>query len=215
MDVAEIREHVADGIEEYDNPLPAWWLYGFYASIAFALVYAVVYPSLWCWSGTARWTSAGQYDAMVASAPKVAVAKVDLEKMSADPGVVAKGHEIFKTYCVACHGDNAEGKIGPPLVAHKWRYGGDPDSILTTIRGGRPNGMPTWSKAISDDKIQLVAAYVFSLSHGASAPESGPSGAPAGVGSPQPTASSGKKAMAPSTDLPQATLPRAQSGTPH
>lgn len=179
--MADIREHVVDGIEEFDNPLPRWWLYGFYLSIAYAIGYSIVYPSLWFWNGTSHWTSTQQYEAAVAAAPKVVAAKVDLVALSGDPAVVASGKEVFKTYCTACHGDNAEGKIGPPLVAHKWRYGGDPDAILTSIRSGRPGGMPVWSKALPDEKIQQVAAYVYTLSHGKEGPEPLPSGTPLSV----------------------------------
>lgn len=177
--MAEVREHVVDGIEEYDNPLPSWWLYGFYVSIVFAVIYSVMYPSFWFWNGTARWTSSAQYEVMLAGVPKPVVKQVDLPKLAADPNVVAAGHELFKTYCVACHGDNAEGKVGPPLVPHKWRYGGDPDSILTTIRGGRPGGMPVWGKVLPEEKIETVAAYVYSLSEGRSAPEAGHQGSTA------------------------------------
>ena len=166
----EVRPHVVDGIEEYDNPLPRWWLYGFYLSIVFAFIYAIVYPSLWFWGGSSSWTSAGQYEAIMAAAPKPVetVAKVDLEKLAADPKVLEAGHELFMAKCTACHGKEAEGGIGPTLKPHKWRYGGKPDDILTTIRKGRKGGMPTWGKVLSEEKIQTVAAYVYSLSHGAS-----------------------------------------------
>jgi cytochrome c oxidase cbb3-type subunit 3 len=186
--VPDIRPHEVDGIQEYDNPLPRWWLYGFYASIAFAIAYAVMYPSLWFWHGTTKWSSAAQYEQIMQNAPKPSVAAaphVDLEKLAADQATVAAGREIFKTYCVACHGENAEGKIGPPLVPHRWRYGGKPDEILTTIRGGRPGGMPTWGKVLPEEKIETVAAYVFSLSHGESAPDPpspGPATTPTGSG---------------------------------
>jgi cytochrome c oxidase cbb3-type subunit III len=191
--MADLRPHVVDGIEEYDNPLPRWWLYGFYLSIAFAFFYAIVYPSLWFWNGTAGWTSTAQYEATVQNAPKpaVAAAPVDLEKMASDANVVAAGKDLFKTYCAACHGDNAEGKIGPPLTPHQWKYGGDPESILTTIRNGRPGGMPVWSKVMTDDKIQTVAAYVYSLSRGQSAPADGKAKTPAPPSTPATTSDAG------------------------
>lgn len=179
--MAELKEHVVDGIEEYDNPLPAWWLYGFYLSVLFAIGYAILYPSLWFWGGTKQWTATKQYEAAVAAAPKVEAAKVDLIAMAKDTTAVSQGQEIFKAYCVVCHGENAEGKIGPPLSPHKWRYGGDPDSILLTIRGGRPGGMPVWSKVLPDEKIQKVAAYVYTLSYGQTGPEWPPKGAESGA----------------------------------
>lgn len=212
--MAEVKEHVIDGIEEYDNPLPAWWLYGFYLSIAFAIGYAIMYPSLWFWGGTTKWTEVKQYEAAMAAAPKVEAAKVDLVALAKDTTAVAAGKEIFKTYCVACHGDNAEGKIGPPLTPHKWRYGGDPDSILLTIRGGRPGGMPVWSKALPDEKIQKVAAYVYTLSYGQTGPEwppkAGASGAPATAPSAQPSA--GPAATTPTTPAESGSVGASPSG---
>lgn len=184
--VAEVRPHVIDGIEEYDNPLPRWWLGLFYFTIAFAVVYSVMYPSFWFWPGTTRWTEAKQWEEAIANAPTPVSTPppvVDLAKMAADPSIVATGQQMFKTYCVVCHGENAEGKVGPPLVPHHWRYGGDSESILTTIRGGRPGGMPVWSKALSEDKIEIVAAYVFSLQNrpfveDSGAPKTAPGAAP-------------------------------------
>lgn len=179
----DIRAHSVDGIEEYDNPLPRWWLYGFYLTIGFALVYSVIYPSFWFWGGTSRWSAEKQYASIAASAPKPSTAgsnaAAELPRMAADAQIVAAGRAIFVSNCTPCHGMNAEGKIGPPLVPHRWRYGGDPASILLTIRKGRPGGMPTWGAMMPDDKIITVAAYVYSLSHGQSAPDPVPSSNPA------------------------------------
>ena len=215
--MAELKEHVVDGIEEYDNPLPRWWLYGFYLSILFAVGYAIAYPSLWFWGGTRSWTSANQYDAIMAAVPKAQLAKVDLVALAGNPAVVEEGKTIFKTYCVACHGDNAEGKIGPPLVPHKWRYGGEPENILTTIRGGRPGGMPVWGKVLPDEKIQKVAAYVYTLSYGKSGPEwppkAGASGAPAAPASGAPAAPPSGAPAASSSTSPAVTV-SASPGAP-
>jgi len=164
----EVREHVVDGIQEYDNPLPRWWLYGFYFTIAIALVYSVIYPSLWFWGGTSHWTSAGQFDQQMAAAPIAApkTAQIDPAKVvadSRDKAVVAEGRAIYATNCAVCHGDRAEGKIGPCLTDSKWLYGNTAEDIVVTIRDGRPRGMPTWRKTMSPDKIEKVSAYVYSL----------------------------------------------------
>jgi cytochrome c oxidase cbb3-type subunit 3 len=129
----EVREHVADGIEEYDNPLPRWWLHLFYATIAFAAVYAMLYPSLWSWNGTLSWSSASQYDTQVAGAPSrhVAKAATDLETLARNPDVVAAGKSIFMTTCAMCHGDNGEGRVGPRLTDSTWKYGGDASTRIS------------------------------------------------------------------------------------
>lgn len=171
--MSEVREHVADGIQEYDNPLPRWWLYGFYLTIAIAAVYCVLYPCTWFWNGTQNWSSAGQLAADIAAYPpkvkELASAEEanEIVKMSKDPAIVAAGKTIFATNCAVCHGDDARGKIGPNLRDHDgdagWRYGGSAKDILTTIRGGRPKGMPVWGKVMSPEKTEHVAAYIYSL----------------------------------------------------
>jgi cytochrome c oxidase cbb3-type subunit 3 len=169
--MSTVREHAPDGIEEYDNPLPRWWLYGFYLTIVFGAIYAVFYPSLWCWDGTMHWSSSAQWERQVADNARLHPAAVattspgdNLEVTSKDATVVADGRAIFLKNCAPCHGDNAEGRIGLSLHDHDWRYGGDEVSILQTIRGGRPGGMPVWGKVLPNEQIQHVAAYVYTLS---------------------------------------------------
>ncbi len=166
-----VREHVADGIQEYDNPLPRWWLWLFILSCVYALGYAVLYPSLWCWPGTLGWTSHGQYDQQMARfaalhpapTPEAVNPAEDLEKLCKDPKMVAAGHEIFEDNCAVCHGPDGEGKIGPNLHGPKFRFGGDSKTILYTIRHGRPGGMPVWGKFFKNDDIIKVATFVYSL----------------------------------------------------
>ncbi len=159
-----------DGIEEYDNPMPRWWLKLFYFTIAFAVVYVILYPSLWCWNGITGWSSAAQYEQQMAAAKKlykraVQEEAIDLAKAAEDPEVVAAGKEIFKLRCVPCHGPDAKGKIGPDLTDSEWKYGGTSADIVKTISDGRPGGMPTWKKILGKDGIRKVGAYVWSLSH--------------------------------------------------
>lgn len=165
--MAETREHNFDGIEEYDNPLPRWWVQGFLLSILFALVYCILFPSTWFWDGLLGWSSQKRYEAQVASAPQVraspgAALTVDLS----DPALVAAGKGIFAVRCAVCHGPRGEGKIGPSLVSGPWKYGGKPADVLATISGGRPGGMPPWGKVLSSQEIQQVAAYVLVLGKG-------------------------------------------------
>lgn len=164
------REHVVDGIEEYDNPLPRWWLYLFYLTIAFAGVYCVVYPSTWFWGGTQGWSSSGQYEAAMAEAGKAAPARTattvspeEVARMAHDPAALAAGKAVFAKNCAVCHGEKAEGKIGPSLVDGTWLYGSEPSDLLETITNGRPKGMPKWGKLLKPEEIQSVAAFVYSL----------------------------------------------------
>lgn len=157
-----------DGIQEYDNPMPRWWLNLFYFTIAFAVVYCVMYPSFWFWGGTTGWTQTGQYDAQMQQAGEIYKSagpeSIDLAACATEPDLVAAGKEIFKLRCVPCHGENAEGKIGPSLVDDEWKFGGTSEDVVASISGGRPGGMPPWQKVLGTQGIKEVGAYVWTLS---------------------------------------------------
>ena len=87
-------------------------------------------------------------------------------KLTNDPVVIASGQTIFKTNCVACHGDHAQGIVGPNLTDDYWLHGGKITDVYKTIKNGvLTKGMPTWEKVLSAKQISDVANYVKSL-HG-------------------------------------------------
>ena len=154
--------HSADGIQEYDNPMPAWWLGIFYFTIAFTIVFI---PYLW---GTG-WTQEAQYEAEMAAAaetyrqPDKAVAAAGAE-ISGD---AEAGKATFTSMCVACHGADAKGGIGPDLTDAEWIHGGQLAEIQETIDVGVPaKGMLAWGPVIGDQKVADVAAYVHGLGGG-------------------------------------------------
>ena len=155
-------DHSIDGIEEYDNPLPAWWLYGFYITIAIAVIYSIMY---------ARFDQQAQWTQEVAAAearypkPTLETMAARIPKLATDVAAQAGGAEIFRKNCAVCHGVKAEGKIGPSLTDSTWLYGGEPIDILTTVVGGRPKGMPAWNKVLGDKRCLEVSSYVYSLTH--------------------------------------------------
>ena len=86
--------------------------------------------------------------------------KHDTEKAEA-------GAKLFSTNCVACHGADGKGNqlVGAPnLTDEIWLYGGEPQTIRQTIRSGRNGVMPAQEELLKEDKIHLLAAYVYSLS---------------------------------------------------
>jgi cytochrome c oxidase cbb3-type subunit 3 len=164
-----LLDHEYDGIREYDNPLPRWWLWIFWVSIAWSAVYLVnVIPGVGSGAGREK-----QYAAEMAAArakygdPKAALATVDdatILAAEADPARLAAGRATFMTNCVACHRDDAGGNIGPNLTDEYWIHGGKPSQIHSTISGGvLDKGMPSWSAILKPDEILSVAAYVQSL----------------------------------------------------
>jgi cytochrome c oxidase cbb3-type subunit 3 len=165
-----------DGIREYDNPLPNWFLYLFLGSIVFAFLYAAY------WSGhgwaTARAAGVGQglsssgttYLAAVRTAEAAAGpgrAEPTGEELLAQlkaPASISKGEEVYRTQCVACHGDQGQGVVGPNLTDAFWIHGGAPEAVLRSVAGGYPDkGMPGWKTVLGPEKVRLATAYVLSL----------------------------------------------------
>lgn len=172
-----IREHVFDGIEEYDQKLPNWWLFTFYIAIAFFIVgWAVYYQS--------PFEMADDHDVITSQMAAIDERKAEeLQKfageldndaiyaMSKDGESVTAGKEIFQSKCVACHGADLSATIGGvalpgvPLKKKDWLYGGKPLEIMKTVTDGSPDvtkGMIAWSSQLSPVEIAQVVSYILS-----------------------------------------------------
>jgi cytochrome c oxidase cbb3-type subunit 3 len=168
--------HRWDGdLEELNNPLPRWWIYLFYLTIAFAAVYLVMYPGLGAMKGSFGWSQVSQYQAEVARA-NAAVEPLfarylqqDVAQVAADPQARAMGERMYLTYCVQCHGSDARGSKGfPNLADADWLHGGDGAAIVKTIAEGRNGLMPPMAAAVGGAAdIENLANYVLSMSGGA------------------------------------------------
>ena len=182
--------HVWDGIEEYDNPLPRWWLWTFYATIAYALVYMVLYPAWPLLSqatpGVLGASSRGDVAAEIqrfadANAPvRARLENADLTAITADPELnqyaTSAGAAVFRTWCAQCHGSGAAGVQAsgyPNLLDDDWLWGGDITNIHTTITHGirnttdpdaRYSEMPKYGELLSADEIGQVVQHVLALS---------------------------------------------------
>jgi cytochrome c oxidase cbb3-type subunit 3 len=168
----ETTGHVWDGdLTEYNNPLPRWWMWLFYATIVFSLGYLVLYPGLGRFAGTLGWTSSGAYAAEVRDfdaklAPLYAkYLAMDLKAIAADPEARAMGERLFLNNCAQCHGSDAGGSKGfPNLRDDDWLYGGEPERIRESIRNGRNGVMPAFGAVLGGEGVRDVVAYVRSLS---------------------------------------------------
>lgn len=215
--------HVYDGISERDGPLPKWWLVIFWGTLAWALVYMLLYPSILPshWKGLATvkvdgqevpWTSANELasdlernnalfintfnekilqdpqttqvlqkiDQLQAEQMKKQGDDADLKaeidkniellapavlKLSQNPQAVKIGQRLFLQNCSVCHGSQARGAPGfPNLTDNDWLYGGKPENILMTLNHGRVGGMPAWKSQIGEDGVRAASEYVLSLS---------------------------------------------------
>lgn len=160
--------HEYDGIEEADNQLPRWWVMGFAGTIVFALGYWVAYgvlqasPTPYQEYVARRALLAEARAAELAAAPMVS--NELLAELAARPDTLAAGRAVFAQQCVPCHGDKAEGKIGPNLTDRSWLHGGEAIAIHKTIVDGvLAKGMPAWGAVLGSEATRNVAAYVLSI----------------------------------------------------
>lgn len=166
----ELHGHVWDeNLAEYNNPLPRWWLYLFWITIVFSIVYLAIYPGFGNMNENRGQVSQYQAEMKMADekyGPIFARYKdMELTAVAADPEAKAMGQRMFLTYCAQCHGSAAQGAKGfPNLTDDEWQWGGEPDAIKTTILGGRIGVMPALGAAIGGEGVKDVANYVRSLS---------------------------------------------------
>jgi cytochrome c oxidase cbb3-type subunit 3 len=162
--------HTWDGdLEELNNPLPRWWLNTFYISIAFSVVYLVLYPGFGNFSGVLNWSQTGQYDSEVAASNAkfgevyAAFRGRDVEALASDPDAVRLGQNTYVNVCAACHGADARGAKGfPNLTDDAWLYGGDGVNVLNSIKNGRNGVMPALGAVVGQDGADLIATYLLS-----------------------------------------------------
>ena len=163
--------HSFDGITEYNNPLPRWWLWLFYLTIAFGLTYLALYPGLGGYPGILNWSSHGEHDKDQAAYEQqygpiyAAYYQKPIEQLAKDPAAMQIGNRLFEVNCAACHGSDAHGARGFPNLTDKdWLHGGAPADIESSILNGREGVMPDWGSKLGDQGVKQVANYVLSLS---------------------------------------------------
>jgi cytochrome c oxidase cbb3-type subunit 3 len=159
-----------EDLVELNNPLPRWWIWLFYITILFGLVYLVLYPGLGTYGGTFQWTSKKEYEEEVAKVEALSApiyekyAKTDLKQLAADPAAMAIGQKLFLNNCAQCHSSDARGGKGyPNLGDMHWIWGGEPETIKETIANGRKAVMPPWGAMLGDEGVKDMAHYVLSL----------------------------------------------------
>ncbi|KUP91173.1 cytochrome-c oxidase, cbb3-type subunit III [Tritonibacter horizontis] len=196
-DDPETTGHEWDGIQEFDNPMPRWWLWTFYATILWAVGYTIAYPA-WpminaATGGVLGWSSRSEVAAEIAAvdtanAPVNArLVQLDLAAIPDDPDLagyaVSSGAAVFRTWCAQCHGSGAAGAKGyPNLLDDDWLWGGTIEDIHTSVSYGirnqdsedaRYSEMPAFGRdgLLAKDEISQVVNYVMSLSGAARTPE--------------------------------------------
>lgn len=195
----ELRGHVYDGIEEYDNKLPNWWLFILYGSIVFAVGYWLVFHTF-----SIVDLPGARYDKEMVKASEEQLARMakqgltdeSLALMAAIPAQVEEGRQLFTTYCVVCHADRGQGLVGPNLTDGFWIHGGRPLDIHKTVTDGVPSkGMAAWGRQLGPTRVQKVVAYVLTLK-GTEVPGKAPEGVPEAAAAPAAAAASPSAAPA-------------------
>lgn len=175
----KVRPYVADGIEEYDNPLPSWWTWLFILTIFFGIAY-MIDLHLFAWDlldeelKNEQLAYEAQQKALLQSTQGPGES---VEKRMKDSELIEQGKMVFQGNCAACHGASGEGLVGPNLTDPYWIHGGAANDIIQTIAKGVPEkGMIAWSSILGPKKIEAAAAYVMSLSGSHPANAKGPQG---------------------------------------
>jgi cytochrome c oxidase cbb3-type subunit 3 len=171
----ETMGHTWDGdLQEYNNPLPKWWLNMFYITLVFGLVYLALYPGLGTFEGLLKQSNVIQYKTEMDAAESTygpmfeQFKTVPVEELVKNPKAVKMGERLFMTYCTVCHGSDAKGSAGfPNLRDNDWLYGSDPKTIEEVISKGKvAGGMMAWKDTLGGDEgVKAVAEYVLSLSN--------------------------------------------------
>ncbi len=163
-----IMDHNYDGIRELDNVLPPWWVYLFYGTIVFSVIYLV------------RFHVIGEYDQDLEYKQEVAAAKIAIEEYKktakdlvdantveflSEASDLSAGEKIFIANCVVCHMADGGGGIGPNLTDENWILGGGIKNVFNTIsEGGRDGkGMVAWKQSLKPAEIAQVSSYVLTL----------------------------------------------------
>jgi cytochrome c oxidase cbb3-type subunit 3 len=181
--VAQSRRRVAGGeaettghtwdedLGEYNNPLPRWWMWLFWITIVWGLVYLALYPGLGSFKGLWKWSQVGQLEQETARHEEKfgplyeRYARMDVQALLAEPGALAIGQKLFLNNCAQCHASDGAGSRGfPNLTDIEWLWGDTPEAIKTSIAEGRLGVMPPWGPVLGEQGVKDAAHYVMSLS---------------------------------------------------
>ncbi len=160
--------HEYDGIIELDNQLPRWWLFTLFGAVVFAAGYWLYFHSYQRADLPMAAYEKEKAAQLAAEAEQLKLAgEVTpelLTKLSQDPATVEQGKAVFAEICVTCHAEGGRGNIGPNLTDDYWLHGSEPVAVYGTIRNGfLPKQMPAWGKALGEERVRAVSAFVLTI----------------------------------------------------
>ena len=162
--------HELDGIKEYDNPMPGWLMAIWWGSLIFSAAYLMFY-ALSMGETTMESEYRQQTQSAVASVqayfdanPLVPPKPAELLAGARNEAVLEEGASRFARSCAPCHGERAQGLIGPNLTDDRWLHGGSVEQIFQTVAKGWPaKGMPPWGRALRPEELSALVSYIRSL----------------------------------------------------
>lgn len=168
----ELLDHEYDGIREFDNPLPRWWMWLFYGTIIFSVVY---FPYYLGWGPSSSQMYEEEMAAVKPAAttpgpqagggnsPAASAVVVDASVVG-NPQAIEAGRGIYQLNCLPCHGDKGQGLIGPNLTDRYWLHGNQFADLVAVITNGVPDkGMIAWKSTLNPEKTGQVTAFILSL----------------------------------------------------
>jgi cytochrome c oxidase cbb3-type subunit III len=166
-----LLDHEADGIRELDNKLPRWWVWLFYLTIIFGVIYISYYHVFAKGDLATEGQMVAEYqaemkigDALKTAAMSKFEAGMTSLKPSQDAETLARGKKTFLTLCAPCHRPDGGGLVGPNLTDDYWIHGSNFVDNVTTIWNGVPaKGMITWKNTLKPQEVFEVASYIYTL----------------------------------------------------
>ncbi len=166
-----MQGHHYDGIQEYDNPMPGWWIWLLWATVAFSAVYFVGI-TYFDWVNTYEDDLAQGVEEIQAirqahaedSGGSFEVTNASISNYVGVDEHVTAGEETFQRVCASCHGENGQGVIGPNLTDAYYLHGGSNVDIFEVLRDGVSSaGMPAWEGTLTPEERAQVVAFIRSI----------------------------------------------------
>ncbi len=171
---SEVEPVWDETLAEGHNPPPLWWFWLLFGSMIFSLIYLIFFPGLGSNPGLLNWSQGQQvassqenFEESFAAA-RMAVVDMDLAEIQGDSNLMDTAGRIYQRECAVCHGPEGRGQANlfPNLQDTVWQWGGSPEQIGQTLRGGRNANMIAWQSILSAEIIDDVAGYVMTLHEG-------------------------------------------------
>lgn len=162
----KLLEHEADGIKELDNLLPRWWVWLFYMTIVFSVIYLLYFHVFRAGElqAAAYQKEADRGEQIKSAALASFESSLGALEPSKEAAVLADGQRVFTNLCAPCHRPDGGGLVGPNLCDDYWIHGADySDNLRTIINGVPEKGMLSWRSMLKPAEIQAVASFIFTL----------------------------------------------------